>query len=414
MNPKINAKVKPILIFLIIALLFSSCNQIVPDSNHFETETTEERTESESVVTAEPVPDPPEPEAKKYFGIETIDYPNFEYAYGYDMLTENQKTAIGYFDQIVRRMLETEGKENITVQFETPIPYHDVRAARSVYVNNYEVLRRLTASLISEKGEDEIICFYFNTSSNVIADEFEKYSACIEMANEILASLEHDGTEYGKAFAIAKWITHNIVYPKNHKEYEAQGADLRSIYSVLKNREAVCEGYAKIFDFLCRISELKSVYVTGDTTSMEFHGWNMIEINGKWYHVDTTWMCGENFFKNFMMSDDICFANGHLSVSSEYAFYFNENAVPKADSFDLYYYYHGSCQELISYFSKVAIEDDTHYAACFIFDEDFEKFKALCGTEIQNADGNTYYLSFNREATNKYYIEVTFVKKRGV
>lgn len=75
-------------------------------------------------------------------------------------------------------------------------------------------------------------------------------------------------------------------------------------YSVLKTGLAVCEGYATVYKQFC--DELKIPchkvhgYARGVGTSLETekniydsnHAWNIVQVEGKWYLVDTTWDSG--------------------------------------------------------------------------------------------------------------------------
>ena len=76
------------------------------------------------------------------------------------------------------------------------------------------------------------------------------------------------------------------------------------------------------------------------TTSNISHTWNMIRLDGKWYHIDVTWMDSENnFYKYFMMSDSICYSTDH----SKWEYYWNQKTslrfhqllIPKISIFTL-------------------------------------------------------------------------------
>lgn len=61
-----------------------------------------------------------------------------------------------------------------------------------------------------------------------------------------------------------------------------------SVYGVLVNHLAVCEGYAKAFQFLCYLTGINVTSVTGTSKDIP-HMWNAVCINNKWYQVDVTW-----------------------------------------------------------------------------------------------------------------------------
>lgn len=55
----------------------------------------------------------------------------------------------------------------------------------------------------------------------------------------------------------------------------------------LLNGKALCEGYSKAFMYLCQKSGIECICIAG--YSGENHMWNMIKLDGEWYHMDTTW-----------------------------------------------------------------------------------------------------------------------------
>lgn len=66
----------------------------------------------------------------------------------------------------------------------------------------------------------------------------------------------------------------------------AFGDESHTAYACLVDNLAICDGYAKAYtDLLSRI-DIRSVVVTSESAN---HAWNIVEIDGKHYHVDTCW-----------------------------------------------------------------------------------------------------------------------------
>jgi len=59
-------------------------------------------------------------------------------------------------------------------------------------------------------------------------------------------------------------------------------------YSILFNREGVCEGYALTAYLLLRAADVEVRYIAGHAGG-GLHAWNMVKLKGEWYHLDTTW-----------------------------------------------------------------------------------------------------------------------------
>jgi hypothetical protein len=110
--------------------------------------------------------------------------------------------------------------------------------------------------------------------------------------------------EKQKANAIYNWITHNISYDvkflvkRSLKGYTTE----EKINRALKNRVALCEGYAMLFTAMCREAGLKAVNIDGyakdwifddgDSLYIPRHMWSAVMIDGKWWPVEPTWGAG--------------------------------------------------------------------------------------------------------------------------
>ena len=78
--------------------------------------------------------------------------------------------------------------------------------------------------------------------------------------------------------------------------------DLRSIYGVFVNHKAVCAGYARALQYLLNRFGIECVYVVSQT-----HAWNLIKLEGDYYHIDVTWGDGSNTKKEVSQSNAISY-----------------------------------------------------------------------------------------------------------
>ena len=83
--------------------------------------------------------------------------------------------------------------------------------------------------------------------------------------------------------------------------------DERVARIVLKRKQTVCAGYARLFKTLCDFAGIKSEIITGYAktnlmSSRQFkcnHNWNAVLIDSNWYLLDATWASGYlKFFRN--------------------------------------------------------------------------------------------------------------------
>lgn len=61
-----------------------------------------------------------------------------------------------------------------------------------------------------------------------------------------------------------------------------------SAYTVLVERKGVCQGYALLAQKMLTKLGIPSHYVVGEAGG-NAHAWNLVQLDGQWYHLDTTW-----------------------------------------------------------------------------------------------------------------------------
>ena len=130
----------------------------------------------------------------------------------------------------------------------------------------------------------------FDIESQRFPVEFTYRFSCEEMsnmnraaeaaANEIMNGVTDDMTTYDKL----KYFHDYLI---THCESDSEDIYANTIYGTLVRGKALCEGYAKSFSYLCNKAGIENIIVTGETDTA--HMWNMVKIDGNWYHVDVTW-----------------------------------------------------------------------------------------------------------------------------
>lgn len=76
-------------------------------------------------------------------------------------------------------------------------------------------------------------------------------------------------------------------------------------FSLLYGKGGVCNSKANMFYHLAKAAGLEVIYISGTGNGGD-HAWNMVKVDGKWYHLDNTWN------------------RGHYEGTSEYE-YFNKS-----------------------------------------------------------------------------------------
>jgi hypothetical protein len=85
--------------------------------------------------------------------------------------------------------------------------------------------------------------------------------------------------DYEKLIAVHAYICDHVSYDNTLTKYSA--------YNALADGEAVCQGYALLMDKMLERVGVKSIIIDGDIPEGP-HAWNLVQIEGTWYHVDAT------------------------------------------------------------------------------------------------------------------------------
>lgn len=79
---------------------------------------------------------------------------------------------------------------------------------------------------------------------------------------------------------IHDYVVKNLKYDEKLQKYTA--------YEGLKTGEVVCQGYTLLAYKLLKTAGIDNYIVEG-TAGGQTHAWNLVSLDGKWYHLDTTW-----------------------------------------------------------------------------------------------------------------------------
>ncbi|MFC5703587.1 Ig-like domain-containing protein [Cohnella faecalis] len=108
--------------------------------------------------------------------------------------------------------------------------------------------------------------------------------------------------DFQKQKAIHDWIELNLAYDTTKKQHSAY-AGLTSPY------KTVCQGYALLAFRMLTDAGIENRIVEGKAGG-ELHTWNLVKLDGKWYHFDTTWddplpdVTGRVIYDYYNLTDD--------------------------------------------------------------------------------------------------------------
>lgn len=199
-----------------------------------------------------------------------------------------------------------------------------------------------------------------------------KYEVSLEVRSSMISSVDSVANDIISQtvgmdeFQTVKYFHNYIIL---NCSYDSNSENYSNAYGALVDGKAVCEGYARAFKYLCDMVGIPCELVIG-TTDIE-HMWNLVQIDGEWYHIDVTWDDPKNkdgdyiSYSYFNLSDEQIFTDH--TVNDTYI-------LPVANSTDMNYFnYYNLCVSSLEELEDVLYQQV--YNACLNGDK-YVYFKA--------------------------------------
>lgn len=282
----------------------------------------------------------------------------FNGTYSYDSKTNIAKLSIDntlFEFKVYEAGAKVNGKE-VKLPAETRIDNQVVKVPAIAFVGNlerYDVIQfKNNSILFREKGKTDlydsegklISTFdkeYIDKSWEERLNSFDK--DIVKLVNDkvtkIIAEITEPGmTDYEKVLAVNRYLIDNVEYDNTLKS---------NVFDAFVTGKSVCEGFAHAAGLILSRMGIENKYVVGyagvngygDIDEYEIynyssnaHAWNMVKLDGKYYHLDTTFnaasLNGEksnhNAYSYFLLSDEQIMSD-HIWRKSLY---------PKCSSFE--------------------------------------------------------------------------------
>lgn len=147
-------------------------------------------------------------------------------------------------------------------EVESPKPYTEVNSFLELYTaidNKYDV-----------SINDAKVAAVYNKAKDIVNN----------ITNTNMSDLE-------KEIAIHEYVVKNTAYDYDNYINEVVPKDSYTAYGALIIGRAVCQGYADVMKLLLNLAGIEAQVVVG--YAGEPHAWNLVKIEGEYYHVDATW-----------------------------------------------------------------------------------------------------------------------------
>lgn len=215
-------------------------------------------------------------------------------------------------------------------------------------------------------------------------------SGYVEMnVQEVVASIDKQSlSDVDKVRAVNDYIVANTAYT------DQTTSSPHSAYTVLAEHGGVCQGYALLAHSMLQKLGIETKYIVG-YVGKEGHAWNLVKLDGQWYHLDTTWndpvpdRKGAVRYQYFLV-DDRTMAKDHTWIAEDY---------PKATS-TKYNYFHN-----VDFAAKVGqqifysnVSDNNKL---YMLDLETGKSKRVSNSRAQYvvyADGWLYFSNYSQGA----------------
>ena len=142
--------------------------------------------------------------------------------------------------------------------------------------------------------------------------DYDRYE---QKLRQILSQTLREGmSQWQIALALHDYLVSHCAYDET-KTY-TQG------YDALIRGTTVCNGYARAYQDLMLLAGIPCRYVSGNPGA-EGHAWNLVQIDGSWYHEDATWddpvpnVEGRVRHEYFLLTDEEILAREHYGWQTD-------------------------------------------------------------------------------------------------
>lgn len=196
---------------------------------------------------------------------------------------ETKYASLGYddrmtaaYDDVVDTMLNFRTKSHMPLTISTEDYQRVLETVRCEQLMIFYLENRYSGDFdpIAQSYEMNFVYKYSIRQTNIMLMETEA------AAKEIMELVSSSMSDYEKLKIFHDYLVINV-------ESSTDSPEADSVYGALVNKKALCEGYAKAFSYLCNMAGIENMIVTGYTNVA--HMWNMVKLDGNWYHVDVGW-----------------------------------------------------------------------------------------------------------------------------
>jgi hypothetical protein len=209
---------------------------------------------------------------ENYKGLQTLDM--------FPKRPKSMSVTENMYNDIYRAIINLEASVNLRAYGQTYVEVFD--ALQTVLNDHPEIFYyKYSGSRYWTDGKLELAYKY--TKDEIIYMNIQQQN----IIDRILAeNITPDMTPLRKEIAFHDYLVRNSKYDKENALNNTIPEISHTAYGILVNGTGVCDGYAKAFKLLLNRVNINSIIVISDPMN---HAWNLVELDGSWYHTDVTW-----------------------------------------------------------------------------------------------------------------------------
>ena len=273
------------------------------DTPHQPTIPPETEPEPTPVETQPAVIEPPyvEPEPQPTYGHTPL--AKTEY-YQYSQMTASEKQLYNKLVKAVENLQNTLPVTGMTIKADdalnlfyrvladNPQYFWVARQSTVIYDSRTEVVEKFVLQYTDGEKCDTVDK---KNRPTVVADRAKiaaKRKALEEKISRILNTVPANIPEVEREKLFHDYILANVSYDtvaaSNPSPVNGQLPHAFDIYGAAIEGKAVCEGYSKLFQYLCCRTGINATQIPGEAGGGG-HMWNAVKLDGDWYEIDVTW-----------------------------------------------------------------------------------------------------------------------------
>lgn len=134
-------------------------------------------------------------------------------------------------------------------------------------------------------GNNVVLHFNYKAGKDGFISQINSVNSKVQ---SIVSSVIKQGmNDYEKELALHNYVVNNTVYDYKNLELNSIPDDSFTAYGVFAKKIAVCQGYSEAMYRLLNAAGVNNKIITGTANGVP-HAWNLVSINGAYYHLDAT------------------------------------------------------------------------------------------------------------------------------